>query len=58
MNHNKVEEILRKLLTGDIWIYTDGHTGAGLDYSWVDLEPEEAKYLAALADEVRGYEPL
>ena len=40
--------ILRKILSGDITVYTEGHSGIGFDYSWIDLTVEEAEFIDTL----------
>lgn len=48
--HRMYENILKKILTGDVVVFTQEHgiPGVGLDYSWVELTPEEAKFLVSL----------
>lgn len=41
-------DLLKKILTCDVYVYTVGFPGAGFDYSWVDLTEEEALFLKAL----------
>lgn len=42
------EDILKKLLAGDVTVWVKGQPGVGLDWSWIDLSMEEAQYLVDL----------